>query len=247
MAVQSGNRSEVEKIFPETRRWGMSFNSLEADREWRYFPRRRAGLIRRGKAKKIVFFFDKDIPWLVKNIVEPIYSDEADIEKIKESFGRLNDKLKKIRQYFIVSHRNEEDIKGANNKIAQALQVFNGSILREIPSLNPLPNFTIEKIDEFIFFHSNWAEKTRIITSPVFGRPPKTFSIIIFHVVNRFSERAFDKNGEPIMKDGEHKIRRNWRLICAALLWLHVQYGIPEIKSFIENHKKEEAIAALGN
>jgi len=47
------------------------------------------------------------------------------------------------------------------------------------------------------------------------------------------------------MRDGKFRVRKNWQLICAALLWIHVRKGIPEIKTFIKEHEDDDANAAL--
>lgn len=41
------------------------------------------------------------------------------------------------------------------------------------------------------------------------------------------------------------RFRKNWQSVCAALLWLHVIEGIPEMERFIERHKKEDVNATL--
>jgi hypothetical protein len=77
------------------------------------------------------------------------------------------------------------------------------------------------------------------------GRPAKRFSLLVFHIVNQFTRRAFTAKREYIMRDGKFRVRKNWQLICAALLWIHVREGIPEMKAFIKEHEADDANTAL--
>lgn len=101
----------------------------------------------------------------------------------------------------------------------------------------------IEKINELINYSKTWLDRTK--GGPKFGRPPKPFNMLIFHVVNQFTKRSFDAKKNPIMKNGKYRVRKNWHLICLALLMLNEYSWIPEIKAFIETHSTEEVSAAL--
>jgi len=102
---------------------------------------------------------------------------------------------------------------------------------------------TIQEIDKLINFAETWAN--RLKNRPKTGRPPRPFNALLFHVVNAFTQRCFTAKREYIMKDGKFRVRKNWQLVIASLLWLHVLYDIPEIRAFIKTHENEEARAAL--
>lgn len=77
------------------------------------------------------------------------------------------------------------------------------------------------------------------------GPPPKQFNVLIFYVVTRFSHFVRDKKGNLVKRDGKICQKRNWQLIIAALLWLHALEGIPEIKTFNEDHEDMEVNQAI--
>ena len=102
---------------------------------------------------------------------------------------------------------------------------------------------TILEINKLINYAETWA--ARLKNRPKSGRPPRPFNALIFHVVNCFTFRALDAKRQYIRKDQLFKVRKNWQLIAAAFLWLHVLYDIPEMRAFIKTHENEEARAAL--
>jgi hypothetical protein len=102
---------------------------------------------------------------------------------------------------------------------------------------------TILEIDKLINFAETWAKRLR--SRPITGRPPKPFNALLFHVVNAFTQRCFTAKREYIMKDDKFRVRKNWQLVIASLLWLHVLYDIPEMRAFIKTHENEEARTAL--
>jgi hypothetical protein len=130
----------------------------------------------------------------------------------------------------------------ANEDIALVVNNFNKSLSAGFEKWKCDP-LLIERIDELISYSETWLD--RLKDGPKFGRPPMLFNVLIFHVVNQFTKRSFDAKRNPIMRDGKFQVRKDWQLICAELLWLHVHYGIPEIKAFIEAHRTEEASLAL--
>jgi len=233
------------KIFPNTK-YGRSISSTSGGLdenllEYNKDPKRLPELIRQGKIKINLPFFDRDISRLLKEVFEPCYPQD-DIGKIDEPFRRFETELKKAKQYFGLSRKTQGEIEIANDRIARAVENFNISLPPGLEKWKA-SSMTIEEISELIDYAK--INKNRFRSRPGNGRPPKLFNVLLFHVVNQFIQCCYAKNRELIEKDGRIKVRKNWQLICAALLWLHVNYDIPEMRTFIKEHENEDAAIAL--
>jgi len=268
------NRWEVIKIFPETGRYRSITGDIDSMGDYCKNPVRRMALLKQGKVRIIIPFFDKDIPKIEITFFALYSEGQEDIAKAEASFRRFNSELREIRRRLHVS-RSAENV-FCQEDLARAVVNFNTSLPpsfagwkissecyrpRTRPSKRvticghtfrpqPVPTeweftfpLTILEIDNLINYAETWAKRLR--SRPKRGRPPKPFNALLFHVVNAFTQRCFTAKREYIMKDGKFRVRKNWQLVIASLLWLHVLYDIPEMRAFIKTHDNEEARAAL--
>lgn len=249
--------SAVIKYFPETgRNRSISGDSFDSLGEYCNCPDLRKKLLNERRVWFNVPFFDKDVPTLVREVYAPLYSfDKAEVKKAKRALEQFCGELKKIRQYYNRSRREEGESTFANEDIALVVRDLRRSGAKRfenwiIGGCSP----DIGKIDDFILRAESWAGM--LSGSKKRGRPPDRFSILVFHVVKCFTFRCFRwwrerKDGkykiqrDYIMRDGKFRVRKNWQLICAALLLIHVREGIPEMKTFIKEHEDEDANTAL--
>lgn len=111
---------------------------------------------------------------------------------------------------------------------------------------------TISELEKLILYAdfiyesaTGYVRKGRRYVYVKHGPPPKPFNVLIFYVVTRFTQFVFDKKGNRVERDGKICQKKNWQLIIAALLWLHILERIPEIDSFIKDHKDMEANEAI--
>jgi hypothetical protein len=311
-AARTRNRWEVIKIFPETGRNRSITGDIDSLGEYCKNPARRMDLLKKGRVRMIIPFFDKKMSDLEKFYFALYSESQEDIGEAKRSFRKLNSNLREIRRRVHVSRSTEnvfcqEDfvlaVKDFNTSLPPSftrwqITAANFGLQRHPPSkpvriighsrpirLRPAPREweftfppTVKEIDKLINFAGTWARRLR--NRPKTGRPPKPFNALLFYVVNAFIERVIvwkrvddDGRGEwrPIVRmrslgasnvirpprhandwkrgyierDGKFRIRKNWQLVCAALLWLHVLYDIHEMRAFIQDHKDEEAGVAL--
>jgi len=271
------NRWEMMKIFPESGRYRSITGDIDSMGEYCKNPARRIDLLKKGRVRLIIPFFDKKIPDLEK-IFFALYSEgQEEVTKSEVSFKRLNGELREIRRRLHVSHSAENVF--CQEDLARAVENFNAFLPpsftkwqitaanfgpRRLPPSKPVRilghsrpirlrpasreweftfPLTILEIDKLINYAETWAK--RLLNRPKTGRPPKPFNALLFHVVNEFTQRVFTRRREYIIKDGKFRVRKNWQLVCAALLWLHVLYDIPKLRAFIRAHENEEACAAL--
>jgi hypothetical protein len=256
----AGSRREVGKIFPETGRVIISGTSPESVREWKRRPDLRRALIESGRVRFFWLFFDAHIPEL-EGVLDALYPDAGPglTISIEKCFRILSSSLREIRRRLRVSRSPEneycrEDFDKAllnfNDSLPPAFarwKIIEGNFGASTPAVEQRKfrfSLSIREVDKLI----GEAEMMAAIlhNRPMRrGRPPKPFNALLFHVVNTFTERCYTAKGNCVMIDGKIRVRKNWQLICAALLWLHVLYDVPEMRAFIRAHESEEAGAAL--
>ena len=155
-----------------------------------------------------------------------------------------------------------------DKELAEILDRFSSFIKANIHRYN-LPKFGLE-IDDIlqeikikiwkILHHESNAEfwKGMMGGRNKRGRPLARFSILVFYVINQFTHKTFKLNQEKdpqtpknrlinnsATMEGKFKTRKNWQLICAALILIHIKEGIPEMKTWINAHKNDEANDSL--
>jgi len=250
--LRESQREGWIKLFPVIGRY-YSFlgRSLKSCDEWNKFPDRRRQLLSQGKIE-MLNFFDGQLSTL-KRYLHVLYGGP----NLKKAHDKLNRNLRKIKQYFDLSRRGEGEIEFANQDIVTAVKEFNGSLpptlekWKIVPEnrktllgdeggkdLFPLGIKRISVLIEYTKYRKGF---------PKIGQPAKPFNELLLVAVNRFTQRAYSADGSPIMKNGLYRVCKNWQLVCAALLWLHVYFGIPEMEAFIKKHGSEDANAALKN
>jgi hypothetical protein len=240
------NASAVIKYFPETGlNRTISCDSFKSFCRYNEHPDLRKKLLNKGRIRLNVPFFNRDILGLVREVYNPLFFvDKSEVKKAKKALEQLYRALKKIQQDYNQPQLEEGERNWASEDIVSAVNDFNKSLPPEFEKwkCDPLRH-DIEKINELIKYSKMWLDRMK--DGRKVGQPPRIFNMLIFHVVNRFTKRSFDTKKNPIMKDGKYRVCKNWHLICVALLWLHVNYEIPEIKAFIKTHGTEEASIAL--
>lgn len=217
---------------------------FESLAEYYKYPDRLATLLQEERIRLNFPFFDWDLPELLKifNILYP-ESEQNDINKTKEAFKNLDRGLRKIKQYFSQAHRHQTKI-NLSSRFDDALNNFNESLPSRFKKeeLKPL---SVNRIDELLDHIKRKLSFPWFREDPKIGRPLEAFSSLIFYVVNRFAWRCFDSKHRPIMKGDKLRVRKNWQLIIDTILWIHAQYGIPEIRKFEIDHKNEQLNLAL--
>jgi hypothetical protein len=277
-AARTNDRLKVINIFPETGRNQSITGDLDSLGEYCKNPGRRRELLKQGKVRIIIPFFENKIPDLeeILNALYPNTGQEA-IECLRKSFDKLKSELREIRRRVHISRL--PDYESLRAQFDTAIDGFNTSLqpscerwqitpenfgpYRLAPSkpvkilghsrpIRPRPArrewefkfpLTIAEVEKLINFAETWGKRFR--NKPKVGRPPKPFNVLLFYVVNALTKRCLTPKREYIIKDGKFRVRKNWQLVCAAILWLYVLYDIPEVGSFIKSHKDEEAGAAL--
>jgi hypothetical protein len=233
-AASTKNRAEAIKIFPQTDQ----IKTL-GGRVWETIP-----------------FFEKHLPELMREVYQPLYpTDSIEVEESKKALEQFYRSLGKIKQYYKLSRRKEGEKAIANENIAGAFNKLHSSHAKRFENwISGGQSPDIERIDDLIIRTKSWLGM--LSGSKKRGRPSNRFNILVFHVVKRFTFRCFRwwwerKDGkykiqrDYIMRDGKFRVRKNWQLICATLLWIHVHEGIPEMKTFIKEHEDDDAAAAL--
>lgn len=266
-SIEKKDISKIKKISTNIKRGiTISGNSLDSISKYYKNPNNRKKLIKEGKVWYNIPFFDKHIPELLKNVVEPLYSPGSDdVDDMKNSLNRLlhaeRNKyddlemgLKRIRQqYSRLSRPSEGDKDMANEDIKNLIDEFQNSIPKKFENWKFFSSLdlNIENIHKLI----KEVERLKGLMERGLkrGRNPKSFNVLIFHVVNQFTNFAYVRDNHKNLKriehpleDGKYRVRKNWQLILVALLWIHVHHHkIPEMEIFIKKHEKEEVNSAL--
>jgi hypothetical protein len=268
-AARAKNRWALVKIFPDVKRGRSISGDFESLGQYYKDPRRLPEFLRKGLIRINLPFFDSKIPELEKVLCAFYPQNPAEVDDLRRSFSELYSALRKARQYFGLSQhaKKKSDRNSAkenfNDQIDQDLKKFNDSLSMKfekwkIPvenldaSLSPeerkwkisLPwPLKIEGVSALIDYAEKW--KNYLRNRPKSGRPPKSFNAFLFHAVNAFTYRVFDAKGNYVRKGEMYRVRKNWQLVFAALLWLHVNEEIPEMRKFIREHENEMADVTL--
>jgi hypothetical protein len=268
-AARANNRWALIKIFPDVERGRSVSGDFESLGQYYKDPARLPEFVRKGLIRINLPFFDSKIPELEKVLCALYPQNPGDVNNLKQSFSAFYGELQRIRQYFGLSQRakKKSDRNSAkeefNEDINQAVKDFNNSLRKpfekwKIPVENsdtsissekrkwkislPWP-LKIEGVSALIDYAEKW--KNYLRNRPKSGRPPKPFNAFLFHAVNAFTYRVFDAKGNYVRKGEMYRVRKNWQLVFAALLWLHVNEEIPEMRKFIREHENETADATL--
>ena len=103
-----------------------------------------------------------------------------------------------------------------------------------------------EKVDLAIKITGRFLETLRASRGKP-GRHPKPFNVLVYHLINKCTYRRFDENQYYIYhKDGQHKLKKDWKLILFLILDIHCrEIKLPEIEKFISRNKNKPAREAL--
>jgi hypothetical protein len=241
-------KAMMEALFPDTRVLGYKPGSLLDRDNWYYnpVPISRSEEIGKTKACRIFWRSVRALEWSTSSTYLFPVRDKC--------FKVLNRKFRKIRQYYQLSCRDRFDKDEANGKIRDAINEFNNLLPSEFKnwrfgSKTDFPSFlpyrinyplTVDDLSNLIIYTDMFGGNPRR------GKKTKPFSVLILNTVNCFTFRLLDGSGNYIMRGDKYCARKDWQLICAALLWVHIQAGIPEIGHFIKQHMDANANLALG-
>jgi hypothetical protein len=260
-AARQGDFSKLIKFFPETGQESVSgdFDSLK---KWYENPASRPKLIEEGRIFLKFPFFHEEIPNLIEKY-ELLYENEEIIAEAEKAFSWLCPQLKEIRRRMKVAKYGAQAVT-IQEDFKSIIEKFNSLLPEEIrPSLsirltNDFPksfkakflwfdsDYTLEWLNRLI----DWADSYLLAfrKRPKRGRPVKPFNALLFHAINAFTHNKFDpKTRKIIQKDGKIRLVRNWRLIFAALIWIHVLYDLPEMRRFIKANENKDLETAIKN
>jgi len=255
-AARRGDFYKLIEFFPETDRWTIS----GALQEWYENPASREQLVEEGRVIIKSHFFHINIPNLI-DIYESLYENEEIIDAAEKAFSWLCPQLKEIRRRMKIAKFGAQAVR---EDFENVVKKFNSMLPEKIrPSLsikltNDFPkslkakflwfdsDFTLEWLNKWI----DWADFYLMAfrKRPKRGRPVKPFNALLFHTVNEFTYfKRNPKTKELIQKDGKIRLVKNWRLVFAALICLHVLYDLPEMRPFIKANEKKDLETAIKN